>query len=149
MLRVSLSRPLVLRHFSTSSTVWNSSRLPTPNEVPKNDENQTEPSTSASTTPEHTSSYKNSPSTSDRPNSYDPLAPYDLKVVKRRIREWTGQAAISVRTRADDFTAHTKTTFSQLGSQLNKVTGYEVIEALKQNVVEQGVCVKYHFDYAT
>ncbi|KAF9463015.1 Mdm33 family-domain-containing protein, partial [Collybia nuda] len=62
-----------------------------------------------------------------------PLPPYSLEVVKRQLREWTGQAAIIVRTRADDFTAQTKTTFSQLGSQLNKVTGYEVIEALKRD----------------
>lgn len=145
-------RPLVLRQFSTSSTIWNSSRS---NEPLKNGENQTGPppqEPQAPTTPETTNSHETSNSTTDRPNSFDSLAPYDLEVVKRRIREWTGQAAITVRTRADDFTAHTKTTFSQLGSQLNKVTGYEVIEALKRDVVEQGVYVIYYhssLDYST
>ncbi|KAF5362962.1 hypothetical protein D9758_007116 [Tetrapyrgos nigripes] len=55
---------------------------------------------------------------------------------------WNGpslsdEAAIKFRQSADDFTASTKITFSQLGAQLNKVTGYEEIEALKQRVVEQ------------
>jgi len=71
----------------------------------------------------------------------DTLASYDLPRVKQRIREWTEQATIALRNRADDFTASTKTTFSQLGSQLNRVTGYEEIEALKRGVVEQGVCL--------
>jgi sensitive to high expression protein 9 len=61
--------------------------------------------------------------------------------VKQRIREWTEQATIALRNRADDFTASTKTTFSHLGSQLNRVTGYEEIEALKRGVVEQGAFV--------
>lgn len=66
------------------------------------------------------------------------LSPAELDKLKRRIREWTEQTAVAVRTRADGFTAETKTTFSQLGQHLNKVTGYEEIEALKRNVVEQG-----------
>lgn len=33
------------------------------------------------------------------------------------------------------------TTLSQLGLQLNKVTGYEAIEVLKRDVVDQGVYV--------
>jgi sensitive to high expression protein 9 len=69
-----------------------------------------------------------------------------LNVVKQRIREWSEQAAITVRTRADDFTASTRSTLSQLGLHLNKVTGYEAIEALKRDVVDQGAyihCVLY------
>ncbi|KAH9480546.1 Sensitive to high expression protein 9-like protein, mitochondrial [Psilocybe cubensis] len=64
------------------------------------------------------------------------LSKYDLELVKTRIREWSEQAAIALRNRADDFTAHTKTRFSQLGSEINRVTGYEEIEALKRSVVE-------------
>lgn len=77
--------------------------------------------------------------TSDsRTDSREPLTAYDLQLVKKRVREWSEQAMIALRNRADDFTAHTKTTFSQLGLQLNRVTGYEEIEALKRGVVEQG-----------
>ncbi len=54
--------------------------------------------------------------------------PVDLQQVKNRLLEWSDQAAITLRTRADDFTETTKSTFSQLGAQLNKVTGYEEIE---------------------
>ena len=60
-------------------------------------------------------------------------------MAKARFREWTERAAIGMRFRADDFTAKSRATFSQLGAQLNKVTGYEEIEALKRGVVEQGV----------
>lgn len=57
------------------------------------------------------------------------------------MRQWTDKTAITVRSRADEFTSTTKSTLSQLGLQLNKVTGYEEIEALKRQVVEQGVYV--------
>ncbi|KAJ7695705.1 Mdm33 family-domain-containing protein [Mycena rosella] len=56
---------------------------------------------------------------------------------KHRLREWTDNTAIAVRGRADEFTSTTKTTLSQLGFQLNKMTGYEEIETLKRRVVEQ------------
>ncbi|KAF8650172.1 hypothetical protein AX16_005406 [Volvariella volvacea WC 439] len=62
---------------------------------------------------------------------------FDLESIKQRLREWSEQTAITVRTRADEFTSATKTTFSQLGAHLNKATGYEEIEALKREVVEQ------------
>jgi sensitive to high expression protein 9, mitochondrial len=81
------------------------------------------------------------PSTSDRPHAHDSNPTYDLDWVKQRLRELSGQAAITVRNRADGFTANTKTTLSQLGFHLNKVTGYEAIEALKRDVVDQGVYV--------
>jgi len=61
----------------------------------------------------------------------------DLNGFKRNVREWTNQVAISFRSHADDFTERSKKTFSQLGDQLNKVTGYEAIESLKQGVIEQ------------
>lgn len=63
--------------------------------------------------------------------------------LKERIRQWTDKSAIVVRTRADEFTSSTKSTLSQLGLHLNKMTGYEEIEALKRQVVEQGVYVVF------
>lgn len=80
------------------------------------------------------------PESSKPPN----FSSYDLEIVKQRIQEWTEQAAIVLRNRADDFTTTTKATFSQLGSELNRVTGYEEIEALKRGVVKQG---RFHTFY--
>ncbi|KAJ3568374.1 hypothetical protein NP233_g5754 [Leucocoprinus birnbaumii] len=79
---------------------------------------------------------------SDIPDSLKRLPQYDLDVVKQRIREWTDQAAITLRERADGFTAQTKTRFSKLGAELNRVTGYEEIEALKREVVAQEEKIK-------
>jgi len=57
--------------------------------------------------------------------------------VKTYLRNWSGNTAVAVRKRAEGFTAATEVIFSQLGSQLNRATGYEDIELLKKNVVEQ------------
>ncbi|KAF7299355.1 NADPH--cytochrome P450 reductase [Mycena indigotica] len=54
-----------------------------------------------------------------------------------RLRNWSENTAIAVRTRADEFSSSTRTTLSQLGLHLNRITGYEEIEALKRRVVEQ------------
>ncbi|KIL67915.1 hypothetical protein M378DRAFT_72892 [Amanita muscaria Koide BX008] len=67
----------------------------------------------------------------------DNARPPNLEAIKQRLREWSEHTAVVVRTRADDFTARSKTKFSELGAHLNKVTGYEEIEALKRQVVEQ------------
>ncbi|EMD39999.1 hypothetical protein CERSUDRAFT_45774 [Gelatoporia subvermispora B] len=55
-----------------------------------------------------------------------------LDAVKERLRSWSENAGIQLRQRADDWTARVATTFSHLGSELNKVTGYGEIEALKR-----------------
>ncbi|OCH91890.1 hypothetical protein OBBRIDRAFT_728016 [Obba rivulosa] len=60
-----------------------------------------------------------------------------LEAVKERLRSWSEHASLQLRQRADDWTARVATTFSHLGSELNKVTGYGEIEALKRRVVEQ------------
>jgi sensitive to high expression protein 9 len=70
-------------------------------------------------------------------DSRPPLSPHDLDI-KARIWEWTKQVSINLRYCADDFTAKSKSTFSQLGGWLNQITGYEEIEALKKGVVKQG-----------
>ena len=44
-----------------------------------------------------------------------------------------------MRQRGDEFTARVARTFAQLGSELNRVTGYGEIEALKRKVVEKSV----------
>ncbi|CAK5270199.1 unnamed protein product, partial [Mycena citricolor] len=64
-------------------------------------------------------------------------APDPSSELKQRIRKFVDESLLKARTRADEFSAAAKTTFSQLGLQLNKVTGYEEIEALKRRVVEQ------------
>lgn len=135
MLRVSLSRPLVARQFSSSALKWNSLHPRLPGDSLKS-ESQVPPSTHHSSSTEEV--LRNTSENTSTSNSSH-AAQYDLELVKQRLREWTNQAALTVRIRADDFTANTKTTFLQLGSQLNKMTGYEVIEALKRDVVDQGM----------
>lgn len=131
MLRSQWSRPPILRQFSTTASKWNRVQDPSLHDA-KEEAGSKLPNTPAQRVPSE-------PSDSHR----DPLTAHDLKIVKARIREWTEQATISLRNRADDFTAKSKTTFSQLGNQLNKLTGYEEIEALKRCVVEQGVQYSY------
>lgn len=153
MLRSSFSPGIFrrrVRPFSVSSRVWNtpfsqpSSRDGTEGVSDNRESNPTPPSDP----PSH--SYSPSISSSSS-NDYSPprdsvplIPPYDLTVVKQRLREWSDQAAITVRTRADEFTTTTKTTLSQLGLHLNKATGYEEIELLKRQVVEQGMPVHLH-----
>ncbi|KAI0712237.1 Mdm33 family-domain-containing protein [Earliella scabrosa] len=60
-----------------------------------------------------------------------------LDEVKARVKEWSHDAVQSMRQRGDEFTARVARTFAQLGSELNRVTGYGEIEALKRKVVEQ------------
>ncbi|KAF5361018.1 hypothetical protein D9756_004831 [Leucocoprinus leucothites] len=95
---------------------------------------------STSSTPFQSTSKNDSGS--DKLGSRLGLSQYDLDIVKQRIRDWTDQAAITLRERADGFTAETKTRFSKLGAELNKVTGYEDIEALKKEVVAQEENIK-------
>ncbi|KAK2459651.1 hypothetical protein APHAL10511_008296 [Amanita phalloides] len=86
------------------------------------------------------SAHDREPSSASNDNertSSQSAAPPNLDAIKQRLREWSEQTAIVIRNRTDDFTARSRTTFSQLGAHLNKVTGYEEIEALKRQVVEQ------------
>ncbi|EGN98027.1 hypothetical protein SERLA73DRAFT_56573 [Serpula lacrymans var. lacrymans S7.3] len=59
-------------------------------------------------------------------------SPYALHSLKDHVRRWSESTAIAVRRRTDEVTSRTSVTFSRLGSQLNHVTGYEEIEALKR-----------------
>ena len=147
MLRRPLSRPPFLRSFSTSPPIWDIHR-PTQVDAQHKDEPQSsqqpsQPLVDEDIKPElfhFPTQYDSKP---ENTTPREALASFDLHIVKQRIREWTEQATIALRNRADDFTASTKTTFSQLGSQLNRVTGYEEIEALKRGVVEQGAFVSH------
>ncbi|KZT11980.1 uncharacterized protein LAESUDRAFT_719932 [Laetiporus sulphureus 93-53] len=60
-----------------------------------------------------------------------------LQDIKERLRGWSENAATLLRQHIDEYTAAVAVTFSQLGRELNKVTGYGEIEALKRKVVEQ------------
>ncbi|KAF8195501.1 sensitive to high expression protein 9 [Pholiota molesta] len=141
MLRRPFSRPFLLRQFSTFSPVWNAQR---PIQVNTNkEEKATEPQNThipPTTVTEDVRTKSPLPTHSDASSSSkpgpsvtpEPLTAYDIDLVKQRIRSWTEQAAIALRNKADDFTASSKATFSQLGSELNRVTGYEEIEVLKR-----------------
>lgn len=142
MLRKPPSSSSFLRHFSTSRTIWNlqapksnsdrnlenqSSPLVTYNSDAKSEDTQIHPTFS------ETKSFGNLQQSNTQLHTAN-----QLDLVKKRLRSWTEQAAIVLRVKADDFTASTKTTFSQLGSELNRVTGYDEIEILKRGIVEQG-----------
>ncbi|KAK0201987.1 Mdm33 family-domain-containing protein [Desarmillaria ectypa] len=119
------SRSFPTRSFSTTPS-WKSAQPPSPDNTPSRHEPE---SSEAAKQPSDPSSSKAEPS-------------IDLQQVKNRLFEWSDHAAIMLRTRADDFTETTKSTFSQLGAQLNKATGYEEIEVLKRQVVEQEARIK-------
>lgn len=148
MLRISRSSrqlPLLRRQLSTSPSPWNISRPPTTDPNREQSKHEDLPSQLPDDPPDviKTSS---SPAESKAPSesSDSPrLSSYHAEIVKQRIREWAEHGSIVLRNRADGFTATTKATFSQLGSELNRVTGYEEIEALKRKVVEQGRILFY------
>jgi len=54
------------------------------------------------------------------------------------IRRWTEQNSIAFRQRADSLIARIAVSFTRLGGEINRVTGYDEIEALKRQVVSQG-----------
>lgn len=144
--RPSRQLPLLRRQLSTSPSPWNISRPPTTN---SNREQQSKQKDLPLQLPDHvikSSSSSAESKTSSESSESRKLSSYHAEIVKQRVREWAEQGAIVLRNRADGFTATTKATFSQLGSELNRVTGYEEIEALKRKVVEQGrIFIWIHF----
>ncbi|KAJ7465320.1 Mdm33 family-domain-containing protein [Mycena latifolia] len=126
-LRSSPYRPLVARHLSASTASRYVART-LPPEGSAEEQPLAEPSPSSETSPTRP------------PISAEPVASSskDTSQLKDRLRKWTDSTAIAVRGRADEFTSTTKTTLSQLGFHLNRMTGYEEIDALKRRVVEQG-----------
>lgn len=74
-------------------------------------------------------------------SSLNPPPPIDIEALRGRLRDWGVLASTSVRRRADQFSKQATTSFSHLGLHLNRATGYEEIEALKRQVVEQGMAL--------
>ncbi|KAA1477553.1 hypothetical protein DENSPDRAFT_786783 [Dentipellis sp. KUC8613] len=73
----------------------------------------------------------------DSSSSGPPHIVSGLLAAREFIRKWSEHNAISLRHRTDGLMAQLSSTFHQLGGQINRVTGYEEIEALKRRVVEQ------------
>ncbi|KAH9980242.1 Mdm33 family-domain-containing protein, partial [Lactifluus volemus] len=55
------------------------------------------------------------------------------------IRQWSERNTIALRHRADTLVARLAVSFTRLGGEMNKVTGYDEIEELKRQVVSQEV----------
>jgi len=53
------------------------------------------------------------------------------------IRRWSEQNSIAFRQRTDSLIARLAASFTRLGGEINRVTGYDEIEALKRQVVSQ------------
>jgi hypothetical protein len=68
-------------------------------------------------------------SSKDRPPESDGLG-----LITKYIHQWS----MALQHRADNLALARGLVFSRLGSHINRVSGYEAIEALKKNVVEQG-----------
>ncbi|KAH0832202.1 Mdm33 family-domain-containing protein [Lanmaoa asiatica] len=68
--------------------------------------------------------------------------PIKVEALRGRLRDWGALAGSSLRRRADQFSKRATTAFSHLGLHLNRVTGYEEIDALKRQVVEQGMILQ-------
>lgn len=86
----------------------------------------------------------NSSSTSDASASemtsdLDTRPMVGFEVLKGRMQEWSG----AVRQRVDVYSERATTTFFQLARHLNRATGYDAIDLLKRQVVEQGASPLY------
>ncbi|KAI6039674.1 Mdm33 family-domain-containing protein [Pisolithus marmoratus] len=82
-------------------------------------------------------------STTETPDSFDtPQRTDSLSTLTGRMREWAHLAMTTARERADVFSTQTTTAFSQLAGHLNRATGYDAIDVLKRQVVEQEERIK-------
>lgn len=143
------------RHFHPSTSTRNSSQQKPPptnktfNEQeskrsPSNsessqiiDSDQSSLTSSTSTTTSRTTPSLSKPLSPANSESED-RQPRSLDELKEKLLKWVNDRAFHFRRRADNFTGATKVRLSGLGAELNKVTGYEEIDALKRQVVEQG-----------
>jgi sensitive to high expression protein 9 len=90
---------------------------------------------SKESTPNSQSEYSTSTS---YPSSSGPIfskAGEGIKNAQSIIRRWSEQNSIALRQRTDSLIAR----FTRLGGEINRVTGYDEIEALKRQVVSQGM----------
>ncbi|KAI0304401.1 Mdm33 family-domain-containing protein [Multifurca ochricompacta] len=60
-----------------------------------------------------------------------------IEDVQSVIQRWSERNSIAFRQHADTLVARLATSFTRLGGEINKVTGYDEIEALKRQVVAQ------------
>ncbi|KAJ3850825.1 Mdm33 family-domain-containing protein [Lentinula lateritia] len=140
------------RHFHPSTSPRNTSQQkPPPTHKTFNDQ-ESKRSTSNSESSQIIDSDQSSPTTSTitshpAPSPSKPISPANsdsedrqprsLDELKEKLLKWVNDRAFHFRRRADNFTGATKVRLSGLGAELNKVTGYEEIDALKRQVVEQ------------
>lgn len=96
------------------------------------------PPTSENVSTVETDVTRRTPRQSRAHGSFTTLTPVDVEAVRNRLKEWGVLASSSLQQRVDHFSKKASTTFSHLGLYLNRVTGYEEIEALKKQVVAQG-----------
>lgn len=145
MLRAVISRPSVFRisAASTSGRSWYSTAHPSSTGDPtlsgaaRQDVSTSEPSSPQSTVADTDASPRPPPPDPGSPPA-DHTSPEDrVAHAREQLRYWTERNAIVVRQRTDELVASLGTSFSQLGGRINKVTGYEEIEALKRRVVDQ------------
>ena len=78
---------------------------------------------------------EHSPSPSSSLKSSGPSGVEDVQSI---IRRWSERQFIGLRHRTDSLVARLATTFTRLGGEINRVTGYDEIESLKRQVVSQG-----------
>jgi hypothetical protein len=81
-------------------------------------------------------------STSTPPSSSAPVSNETaggIDDVPSRIRRWSESSTIALRHRADALVARLAVSFTRLGGEVNRVSGYDEIEELKRQVVSQGM----------
>ena len=135
------------RHFSTpaqspedkKAVSTDDKPLPSPQSSPKEDASvfNTEPIILTTQPPLASPSLPNQAEPGAN-SSANTAAADQLNALKERMQEMTTEALKQMRIRGDEFTTRVAKTFSKLGAELNRVTGYEEIEVLKRKVVEQG-----------
>jgi sensitive to high expression protein 9 len=54
------------------------------------------------------------------------------------IRRWSEQNSIALRQRTDSLIARMAISFTRIGGEINRLTGYDEIEDLKRQIVSQG-----------
>ncbi|TFY64176.1 hypothetical protein EVG20_g6037 [Dentipellis fragilis] len=134
MLRAVSARPPILR-ISRTSVRWLQSTRPI-----AADNHASDNTPRPTPTPSDTLPSSKPPNPLSNKGSSSPSTPHiatSLSSAKEFIREWSEHNAIALRQRTDGLMAQLSSTFSQLGGQINRVTGYGEIEALKRRVVEQ------------
>ena len=83
-------------------------------------------------------SSENSPSTPLPSSGLKSSEPSDAEDMQTIIRRWSERHFIGLRQCTDSVVARLATSFTRLGGEINRVTGYEEIESLKRRVISQG-----------